>query len=97
MKAPVVRPPWIRADHDVVVDTVPMHVDVDVKLARRGVRPAESPVLTMADLIAATFQFGCACRVSAATPATCGAAIDVPDKVSAPLPEPDAVETPFCH
>ncbi|HTT11172.1 MAG TPA: hypothetical protein VMG60_09805 [Burkholderiaceae bacterium] len=51
----------------------------------------------MADLIAATFQFGCACRVSAATPATCGAAIDVPDKVSAPLPEPDAVETPFCH
>src|SRR3954468_24922158 len=41
----------------------------------------------------ATPQLGCACRVSAATPVTCGAAIDVPDKVSAPLPEPDAVET----
>ena len=37
-------------------------------------------------------QFGCACTDSAATPATCGAAIDVPERMDAPLPEPTAAE-----
>ena len=30
---------------------------------------------------------------SAATPATCGVAIDVPERISKPLPVPDAVDT----
>ena len=37
-------------------------------------------------------QFGCACTDSAATPATCGAAIDVPERMDAPLPESTAAE-----
>ena len=52
---------------------------------------------TIAALICSAFHFGCACRVSAATPATCGADIEVPDSVSGPLPVPtpaDTVETP---
>src|SRR5205085_12442110 len=35
---------------------------------------------------------GCACRTAAATPATCGDAIDVPDKDSCRLPLPTSVE-----
>src|SRR5262245_63262834 len=49
----------------------------------------------IADLIAAVFHFGCAWMVSAATPATCGVAIDVPEIVSDWLPEPTRVETMF--
>ena len=40
---------------------------------------------------------GCASTESAATPATCGAAIEVPDRIAAPLPEPtaaDEIDTP---
>jgi len=36
---------------------------------------------------------GCACLVSAATPAACGDAIDVPEIVAAPLPVPLPVDT----
>src|SRR5438552_654583 len=43
--------------------------------------------------MSSTFQLGCAWRVSAATPATCGEAIEVPEIVAAPLPEPTPVET----
>ena len=42
-------------------------------------------------------QRGCACTFSAATPATWGAAIEVPDFTSGPLPVPtpaDTVDTP---
>ena len=38
-------------------------------------------------------QVGCACTLSAATPATCGAAIDVPDSVAESLPVPTPAET----
>src|SRR5215831_2186462 len=39
-----------------------------------------------------TLQVGCAWRVSAATPATCGEAIDVPEMTAAWLPVPLPVE-----
>src|SRR6266513_3736736 len=42
--------------------------------------------------MSSTFQVGCAWRVSAATPATCGEAIDVPDAAAPALPVPLAVE-----
>ena len=44
----------------------------------------------IAALMSSTLHVGCACRVSAATPATCGEAIDVPEIVAAPLPVPTA-------
>src|SRR6185312_10172166 len=47
----------------------------------------------MADLTALGFHLGCACRTSAAVPATCGVAIDVPLMVAGPLPRPTPVET----
>src|SRR5687767_5071941 len=43
--------------------------------------------------MSATLQLGWACRVSAATPAVCGDAIDVPEIVTAALPLPLLVET----
>src|SRR6187399_1696993 len=46
----------------------------------------------MADLMSCTDHVGCAWRVSAATPATWGDAIEVPDRNLPPLPVPDAVE-----
>ncbi len=46
-----------------------------------------------AALMSSTLQVGCAWRVSAATPATCGEAIEVPEMVAAPLPVPTPVET----
>src|SRR6516225_6450694 len=49
-------------------------------------------VWTMAARRSACDQPGCACLVSAATPATFGVAIDVPDRIWKPLPEPDATE-----
>src|SRR6187455_2509033 len=50
------------------------------------------PLLMIAALIASGFHFGCACCTSAATPATCGEAIDVPDRDSCRLPLPEKVE-----
>ena len=47
----------------------------------------------MAALMSATLHVGCAWRVSAATPATCGEAIEVPEIVAGPLPVPTPVET----
>src|SRR4051794_3782491 len=44
-------------------------------------------------MIEATRHVGWACRVSAATPATCGDAIEVPESVAAPLPVPTPVDT----
>src|SRR2546430_1488893 len=43
-------------------------------------------------LISAGDHAGCACLASAATPETCGAAIDVPDNDSCRLPLPTSVE-----
>ncbi len=37
-------------------------------------------------------QFGCACLTSAAVPVTCGAAIEVPESLSAPMPVPIPAE-----
>src|SRR5436305_6517816 len=53
---------------------------------------AGSAVLTIAIRTSSTDQVECACSASAATPATCGAAIDVPEIVRAPLPVPMPVE-----
>src|SRR5512140_170986 len=47
--------------------------------------------------MSSTLQEACAWRVSAAAPVTCGAAIEVPDRNSNPVPEPtrvDAMLTP---
>ena len=50
-------------------------------------------MLTIAAFHSCTwFQVGCACLTSAATPATCGAAIDVPDIAVALFPDPTSVE-----
>src|SRR6266403_4676024 len=46
----------------------------------------------MADFRSSVRHAGCAWRVSAATPLVCGAAIDVPDRISAPVPVPTAVD-----
>mgnify|MGYP001110805925 CR=1 FL=1 len=56
-----------------------------------------SAVPTTADAICDAFHFGWAWTVSAATPATCGAAIEVPDSTVESLPVPtaaDEIETP---
>ena len=37
-------------------------------------------------------QLGCACLTSAASPVTCGAAIEVPESLSAPMPVPMPAE-----
>src|SRR5438874_880012 len=50
-------------------------------------------VCTMAARICSTVHFGCACLVSAATPATCGQAIEVPESASGAKPVPDEVDT----
>ena len=50
------------------------------------------PLLMIAALMSSGFHFGCACSTSAATPATCGEAIDVPDSDSCKLPLPRSVE-----
>ena len=49
-------------------------------------------VFITAALTSAAFQPGCAPRTSATMPATCGVAIDVPDRPWAPVPVPDAAE-----
>src|SRR5581483_3353759 len=49
----------------------------------------------IADLIASVFHFGCACTTSAAVPATCGVAMDVPESIRLPVPVPMPVETMF--
>src|SRR5690242_10112706 len=46
----------------------------------------------MAALMSCALHVGCAWRVSAADPATCGEAIDVPERISPPLPVPLAVD-----
>src|SRR5207245_9507112 len=51
-----------------------------------------SAVLTMAAATSDASQSGCACMVSAALPATCGAAIEVPDMNTPWLPVPMPVE-----
>ena len=51
-----------------------------------------SPVLTIAALICSTFQSGCAWRVRAATPATIGDAMDVPEIRVPWLPLPTRVD-----
>src|SRR5256886_17367623 len=43
--------------------------------------------------MSSTFHAGWACRVSAATPATCGEDIDVPESAAPALPVPMPVET----
>src|SRR5215468_2351099 len=50
-------------------------------------------VCTTAARRSAADQVGLACLTSAATPATCGVAIDVPDITAKPLPVPTPVET----
>jgi hypothetical protein len=50
-------------------------------------------VFTSADMMEATRHVGCAWRVRAATPATCGEAIEVPEIVAGPLPVPTPVDT----
>src|SRR5262245_24020972 len=47
----------------------------------------------IAALIACGGQLGCAWMTSAAVPAICGVAIDVPDSVIGPLPVPAPVDT----
>ncbi len=44
-------------------------------------------------LIAAWLSFGCACRSSAAAPAVCGDAIEVPCRLRLPVPVPTPAET----
>ena len=51
-----------------------------------------SAVETMAAESSWEFHVGWACLVRAATPAACGAAMDVPDKVLASVPEPTRAE-----
>src|SRR2546430_11299571 len=51
-----------------------------------------SAVLTMAAATSAASHAGCACMASAALPATCGAAIEVPDMNTPWLPVPMPVE-----
>src|SRR6266545_8302300 len=46
----------------------------------------------MAAVCSSVVQGGCACFTSAATPATCGVAIDVPDSNNPWLPVPTAAE-----
>src|SRR5438045_2999814 len=50
------------------------------------------PLLMIAALTSSGFHDGCACRTSAAVPATWGEAIDVPDNDSCRLPLPEKVE-----
>ena len=62
---------------------------------RRAEYPATlvaSAVLTTASATSAALQPGCAWTTSAALPATCGVAIEVPDSKSPWLPVPTAVE-----
>src|SRR6185369_7995076 len=47
----------------------------------------------MAALMSCALHVGCAWRVSAADPATCGEAIEVPEMISPPLPVPLAVDS----
>ena len=51
-----------------------------------------SAVLTTAAPIRSAGQSGWASRTSAATPATCGEAIDVPELPAAPVPDPASAE-----
>src|SRR2546430_10602876 len=76
-------------------------VPVPPVLMRNGVAALAasvgSPVLTIAALMSATLQDGCAWRTSAAAPEVCGAAIEVPERIVAPLPVPlavDEIDTP---
>ena len=48
----------------------------------------KSARFTSADLICAGDQSGCSCRSTAAPPAMCGVAIDVPEKNAHPEPSP---------
>ena len=55
-------------------------------------RPVGSAVLTTALLTSSADQLGCACNASAATPAVCGAAIEVPDMIVPCVPLPMSVD-----
>src|SRR5438132_14342688 len=52
-----------------------------------------SPVLARAAFHWGTVQVGCACLTSAAEPATCGAAIEVPERIRDPVAVPMPAET----
>lgn len=49
-------------------------------------------MLTSVEAISRAFQLLCAWRVRAATPATCGDAIDVPESTAESLPVPTPTE-----
>ena len=90
------RSPAAFAVTCVTVDFAGWTSPVPPRLMRKPVVPVTcegSPVFMIAALMSSTLQDGCACRVSAATPATCGEAIEVPEIVAAPLPVPTPVET----
>ena len=55
-------------------------------LAQNRLSVTGSPVLRSAFRMVVTLAVGTACRISAHTPATCGAAIDVPLATSKPPP-----------
>src|SRR6476620_8088200 len=80
----------------VIVDFAGWMVPVPPRLIRNGavavVARAGSAVLTMAALMSATLQSGFAWRTSAAAPALCGEDMDVPERISEPLPLPELVE-----
>ena len=86
-----------RATTCVAVDFAGWTSPVPARLMRNGIAAVPtcegSPVFMIAALMSSTLQVGCACRVSAATPATCGEAIEVPEIVAGPLPVPTPVET----
>ena len=87
------RSPFALAITCVAVDFAGCTSPVPPRLMRFASICDGSPVFTIAALMSSTVQDGCACRVSAATPATCGEAIEVPEIVAAPFPVPTPVET----
>ena len=88
------RSPFALAITCVAVDFAGCTSPVPPRLMRFASICDGSPVFTIAALMSSAVQDGCACRVSAATPATCGEAIEVPEIVAAPFPVPTPSRRP---
>src|SRR5258706_238585 len=86
-------------------DSLVPRATTDVRVAAKGCTRPEPPslgwnptscdasaVLAMARRTSSGSQVGCDCRASAATPLTCGVAIEVPERRTPRLPLPIAVE-----
>src|SRR5690606_21532419 len=92
----------VRNASPVAVTVVPTACAVSTRPTPPSVRrwPATfsgSAVDTIAAATCGAVHDGCDCTARAATPATCGAAIEVPEMIAAPFPVPtpaDEIDTP---